>query len=167
MTFLDAQITELRSLIDPTNPEGSDFRVILPRSVIDAITDPDTGEVLSDILRDILMDLNYHTSNDDIHITPGWETIINTLIAELVARDILTAEDRVRWDQAAIDAAAALALAQLNAGKITDMNGRLSQIEYSLFHQVTANPFLITFGSLDGIVMTRGILNEQYQRVEW
>ena len=51
-------------------------------------------------------------------------------------------------------------------GQITDLRGRLSQIENSLFNAITANPFLITFGTLDGIAVERGVWNSGLHRME-
>lgn len=86
-----------------------------------------------------------HTENDGVHITPA---------------------DRAAWAagaaqaaQAAADAAAALATA-------TSLESRVARVEDGIFNNITGNPYLVSFDSLDGIVLTKGIWNADRQRIE-
>lgn len=63
-------------------------------------------------------------------------------------------------------ATAALTLAQSNAGDITELGGRVAQIEDSLFTGITANPFVVTFESLNGLLVTFGVWNTIVRRIE-
>ena len=93
--------------------------------------------------------------------------MLSDLITFTQRTDIfVTPEMKQAWDQAAIDAAAAFALSQQNAGAITDLNGRMAQVEDSLFSEIHTNPFLVGFGTLSGIVLTYGIWNATLHRVE-
>jgi hypothetical protein len=49
--FKGAHITENKIYDDPSNPEQSDYSISLPRTVPEAIIDPDTGELLSESLK--------------------------------------------------------------------------------------------------------------------
>ena len=46
--FTSEQITELRVQDDPADPNA--YYVLLPRTAIEAVTDPDTGQNLAQIL---------------------------------------------------------------------------------------------------------------------
>ena len=48
---------------------------------------------------------------------------------------------------------------------ITALQDRVKLIENVLFNDITANPFLIVFDNLDGII-TSGVWNEELQRIE-
>ena len=64
--FTNASIAEMRVQQDPSNPAESPFKVILPRTVIQAIFDGETGQPLSEML-DARMPTAFIT---DIPITP-------------------------------------------------------------------------------------------------
>jgi hypothetical protein len=78
----------------------------------------------------------------------------------------VTNEDRARWDEGHDIAWKAWILAQENAGRITDLEGRVSHLELSLYNDITANRFDISFGNLDGIKIIYGIWNPVQHRVE-
>jgi len=61
---------------------------------------------------------------------------------------------------------AALALAQTNAGAITDIDGRVARMENSLFNGITMNPFAVDFSDLDGLTITYGVWNKTFHYVE-
>jgi len=116
-------------------------------------------------------DVDGHVANVDIHVTAAWMQEIMSIISELMAfsqrSDIfITQAERDAWNAAAQTAAQALSIALENAGTVADMRSRLSQIEDSLFNAIIANPFIVTFGTLDGIAVPRGIWNETFHRVE-
>ncbi|MDR0905749.1 MAG: hypothetical protein LBN00_06205 [Oscillospiraceae bacterium] len=48
--FSNAQIVEIRIYADPSNPTSSSYSIALPMTVLEAITDPNTGENLAEIL---------------------------------------------------------------------------------------------------------------------
>jgi hypothetical protein len=70
------------------------------------------------------------------------------------------------WNAAITTANNALSLAQSNAGHLTDIDGRISLIEDSLFNGITTNPFLISFDNLTGVVLTYGVWNTIFNRIE-
>ena len=61
--------------------------------------------------------------------------------------------------KAAADAAQALNLA---AG----LESRVSRVEDGIYNNITGNPFLVSFDSLDGIILVKGVWNEAQHRVE-
>ena len=116
-------------------------------------------------------DLNNHVNNSDIHVSHASMENINTAISGLIAHTEnsgvhITPADREAWaagaaqaEQAAADAAAALAAA-------TSLESRVARVEDGIFNNITGNPYLVSFDSLDGIVLTKGIWNADRQRIE-
>jgi phage-related tail fiber protein len=116
-------------------------------------------------------DLNNHVNNSDIHVSHASMENINTAISGLIAHTEndgvhITPADRAAWAagaaqaaQAAADAAAALATA-------TSLESRVARVEDGIFNNITGNPYLVSFDSLDGIVLTKGIWNADRQRIE-
>ena len=90
-------------------------------------------------------DLNAHVNNSDIHVSAALKVAWNAA-AETAAK-------------AAADAAQALNLA---AG----LESRVSRVEDGIYNNITGNPFLVSFDSLDGIVLVKGVWNEAQHRVE-
>jgi hypothetical protein len=169
--FLEANVVELRIYENPANPANSGYKVSLPITALEAVVDQTTGESLIQLFAKQSGGLGDHIANADVHVTPEWKTNIQQAIGDLIEfsqRDdiFVTPEDKARWNEAAATAITALALAQLNEGDITDINGRVAQIEDSLFNGITANPFTVSFDSLDGLNVARGIWNATARRVE-
>lgn len=116
-------------------------------------------------------DLNAHANNTDIHVNPttmgNYDTAIAGLIAHTEDTDVhTTAEEKEAWsagaqtaEQAAADAAEALNL-------IAGLESRVARVEDGLFSNITGNPYLVSFDSLDGIKLTKGIWNAARQRIE-
>ena len=169
MNYAGAVITEYRHFTNPSDPNNSDFMVVFFRTVMEAIIDRQTNRTLAEILSADEGSLFTHIADTELHLTPGQMDSINQIVAELVAftqQDFLSGADRDTLNQLVSDMAAALALAQGNAGLITDMRGQIAQLQESIFHAITANPFMVTFANLNGIMVTRGIWNAAYHRIE-
>jgi hypothetical protein len=169
--FAGAHIVEIRIIADPSNPTGSMFKVALPLTVLEAVIDKNTKESLVQLLAQINGVSIAHITNNDIHVTAAWTTNVDQKIAELITftqrTDIfVTQAQKDAWTQAVQNALDALALAQTNAGNINDLTGRMTQIEDSLFGDIAANPFYISFGTLSGLLLTYGVWNATLQRVE-
>ena len=49
---------------------------------------------------------------------------------------------------------------------IAGIESRVSRVEDGLFNNITGNPFLASFDSLDGITLVKGIWNEERKRIE-
>ena len=47
-----------------------------------------------------------------------------------------------------------------------DLISRIERLENALFHDIKSNPFLVTFESLEGIVLTKGVWNQEKKRLE-
>ena len=71
----------------------------------------------------------------------------------------ITAPERQGWD-----AGAQIALEASN--QASTLEGRVGRLEDGLYNNITGNPFLLTFGDLEGVVLTKGVWNKQRQRVE-
>jgi hypothetical protein len=169
--FAGAKITEIRLIADPANPSGSPYQVVLPVTLISAVMNPGTRETLLNILAHMTGDMGDHAGNTDVHITPAWRASIQQAINDLITfsqrTDIFVTPQQVAaWNGAIITAAAALALAQENAGNMTDIEGRLTQIEDSIWSGITTNPFSISFEDLSGLVLTFGVWNQILRRIE-
>lgn len=115
--------------------------------------------------------LNAHTNNTDIHVNPttmaNYDTAIAGLIDHTEDGDIhTTAAEKAAWTAGAQTAeqAAATAAEALNAA--TEAASRLSRVEDGLFNNITGNPFLVSFDSLTGIVLSKGVWNAERQRIE-
>jgi len=112
-----------------------------------------------------------HIANTDVHVTAEYIDNLDTLLAALVGfterTDIfVTPEQKAAWTLMEQIAKNALALAQGNAGYITDHEARILQLEDAAFNQIHTNPFLVTFGNLTGVTVTRGIHNPVNRRIE-
>ncbi|MBE6012074.1 MAG: hypothetical protein E7234_05905 [Lachnospiraceae bacterium] len=49
---------------------------------------------------------------------------------------------------------------------ISALSGKVGRIEDAIFNNITANPFILTFDNLDGIILTKGVWNRELQRIE-
>ena len=47
-----------------------------------------------------------------------------------------------------------------------DLIARIERLENALFHDIKNNPFLVTFDTLEGVVLTKGIWNQEKKRLE-
>lgn len=169
--FTGAQIVEIRIYDDPSNPNESGYKVVLPMTVLDAVTDPNTGNTLTNLLAQNSGNLGDHTANIDVHVTPEWKANIQQAIGSLIAHtedtDIhVTAALQLLWNVAAANATLALSTAQNNGGLINGLDGRIAQIEDSLYNGITSNPFSVGFADLSGIIVTYGIWNSTLNRIE-
>lgn len=116
-------------------------------------------------------DLNAHANNTDIHVNPStmgnYDTAISGLIEHKEDTKIhVTAEEKASWTEGAEQAAADAnrVVEALNA--IAGIESRVSRVEDGLFNNITGNPFLASFDSLDGITLVKGIWNEERKRIE-
>ena len=78
----------------------------------------------------------------------------------------MTAEEKAAWTQAAQDATEAQAKATEALNTVSALDSRVSRVEDGLFNNITGNPFLASFDSLDGITLVKGIWNEERKRIE-
>ncbi len=116
-------------------------------------------------------DLNAHVNNSDIHVNPttmgNYDTAISGLIEHTEDTDIhVSAELKAAWNAAAETAAQAAADAAQALNLAAGLESRVARVEDGLFNNITGNPFLVSFDSLDGIVLTKGIWNAERQRIE-
>ena len=115
-------------------------------------------------------DLNAHANNTDIHVNPStmgnYDTAISGLIEHKEDTKIhVTAEEKASWTEGA-ERAAADANRVTEALNIAGIESRVSRVEDGLFNNITGNPFLASFDSLDGITLVKGIWNEERKRIE-
>lgn len=115
--------------------------------------------------------LNAHVNNSDIHVTPtamaNYDTAIAGLIHHTEDTDIHTsAAEKAAWSQGAQTAAEAAETAAQAVSKAAELESRVSRVEDGVFNNITGNPFLVAFDSLDGITLTKGIWNKERKRVE-
>lgn len=117
------------------------------------------------------VDLNAHVNNDEIHVTPAAMENTGVAVAELIehadSEDLhVTPQQKNSWT-------AAIGVANAAASGVTGvenanaaLESRIAQVENGLFNNITANPFLISLDTLDGIVLSKGVWNVTNQRVE-
>lgn len=115
--------------------------------------------------------LNAHANNTDIHVNPTTMGNYDTAIAGLIQHTEdttvhVTAEERATWKGAADTAAQAAADAAEALNKVAALESRVARVEDGLFNNITGNPYLVSFDSLDGIVLTKGVWNVERNRIE-
>ena len=167
--YRGAVTANYRHFENPRDPESSDWWQVFFTTATKAIIDTDTGDDLTILLERLRNTIYGHLTNTGIHVTPEWVSNVSSLLAELVAfsqSDIISPEDRRRWNEAYDNALRALELGYENAGSIIGLTGRVLQMEDSLFNEITANPFIVSFENLDGLNVIRGIWNPTFQRIE-
>lgn len=118
-----------------------------------------------------LTDLNNHVNNSDIHVSHANMENINTAISGLIAHkedtDVhITPADREAWAAGAAQAAKAAADAAAALATVASLESRVARVEDGIFNNITGNPYLVSFDSLDGIVLTKGIWNADRKRIE-
>lgn len=116
-------------------------------------------------------DLNAHANNTDIHVNPStmgnYDTAISGLIEHKEDTKIhVTAEEKTSWTEGAEQAAADANRVTEALNAIAGIESRVSRVEDGLFNNITGNPFLASFDSLDGITLVKGIWNEERKRIE-
>lgn len=116
-------------------------------------------------------DLNAHANNTDIHVNPStmgnYDTAISGLIEHKEDTKIhVTAEEKASWTEGAEQAAADANRVTEAFNAIAGIESRVSRVEDGLFNNITGNPFLASFDSLDGITLVKGIWNEERKRIE-
>lgn len=115
--------------------------------------------------------LNAHENNSGIHVTPtikaNYDKAITGLIHHTENTDIhMSASEKALYQQSAQTAEQAAVTATQAINKITELESRTSRVEDGLFNNITGNPFLVTFDSLTGIMITKGIWNKGSKRIE-
>lgn len=116
-------------------------------------------------------DLNAHANNTDIHVNPStmgnYDTAISGLIEHKEDTKIhVTAEEKASWTEGAEQATADANRVTEALNAIAGIESRVSRVEDGLFNNITGNPFLASFDSLDGITLVKGIWNEERKRIE-
>ena len=116
-------------------------------------------------------DLNAHANNTDIHVNPStmgnYDTAISGLIEHKEDTKIhVTAEEKASWTEGAEQAAADANRVTEALNAIAGIESRVSRVEDGLLNNITGNPFLASFDSLDGITLVKGIWNEERKRIE-
>lgn len=116
-------------------------------------------------------DLNAHANNTDIHVNPStmgnYDTAISGLIEHKEDTKIhVTAEEKASWTEGAEQAAADANRVTEALNAIAGIESRVSRVEDGLFNNITGNPFLASFDSLDGITLVKGTWNEERKRIE-
>ena len=118
-----------------------------------------------------LSDLNNHVNNSDIHVTHAGMENMDTAISGLIAHTEndsvhITPADREAWAAGAAQAAQAAADAAAALATVASIESRVSRVEDGIFNNITGNPYIVSFDSLDGIVLTKGIWNAERKRIE-
>lgn len=116
-------------------------------------------------------DLNAHANNTDIHVNPSTMANYDTAISGLIEHKEDTkihvmAEEKASWTEGAEQAAADANRVTEALNAIAGIESRVSRVEDGLFNNITGNPFLASFDSLDGITLVKGIWNEERKRIE-
>ena len=134
-------------------------------TVADAITQLNGARI------QLLAELFAHANDTSVHAEPGQIDNVLMAVGELILHannaDIhVTVDDKARWSGGVLTAEEALLLAEQSRNAAQQFENRLARLEDGLFNNITGNPFLISFDSLDGISLIRGIWNRERQRIE-
>lgn len=169
--FTGAGVVEIRIYDDPKHPETSAYSVVLPMTVLEAVVETGTGNTLVQLLAALQSSIKGHAANSDIHTTAEWKTNVAQGIGAITTHvsdtDVhVTADKQTAWNSAVDDSAQALENSERNSGSISTIQGQIEQIMETLYSDVTANPWAISFDNLDGINVTHGIYNPTLQRLE-
>lgn len=115
--------------------------------------------------------MNTHVNNTDIHVNPTTMENYDTAIAGLIDHTEdgaihVTAAQKNAWTAGAQTAEQAAATAAEALNRTAELTSRVSRVEDGLFNNITGNPFLVSFDSLTGIVLAKGVWNAERQRIE-
>lgn len=115
--------------------------------------------------------LNAHANNTDIHVNPttmgNYDTAISGLIRHTEDTDIhTTAEEKESWTEGSQTAVQTAIKVTQALNKCAELESRVAHLEDGLFNNITGNPFLVSFDSLDGITIVKGVWNSEHQRIE-
>ena len=116
-------------------------------------------------------DLNAHANNSDIHVKPttmgNYDTAISGLIEHTEDDDIhVTDTEKTAWTAGAAQAEESAEDVEEALSAIAGLTSRVSRVEDGLFNNITGNPYLVQFDSLDGVVLTKGVWNTTRNRIE-
>ena len=97
----------------------------------------------------------------------NYDTAISGLIEHTEDTDVhVSAALKAAWNAAAETAAKAAADAEQALNLAAGLESRVSRVEDGIYNNITGNPFLVSFDSLDGIILVKGVWNEAQHRVE-
>lgn len=106
-------------------------------------------------------DIENHNRSDIAHLelfaSKADKNIVEQHINNLDVHTNL--QEKNTWNKAAQDAI------QANI-KAAELEGRIARVEDELFGNITGNPFLISFDTLEGVEVTKGIWNSTMRRIE-
>lgn len=116
-------------------------------------------------------DLNAHANNSDIHVNPttmgNYDTAISGLIEHTEDDGIhVTATEKTAWTAGAAQAEESAEDVEEALSAIAGLTSRVSRVEDGLFNNITGNPYLVQFDSIDGVVLTKGVWNTTRNRIE-
>lgn len=116
-------------------------------------------------------ELNAHTNNTDIHVNPitmgNYDTAIADLIRHTESGNVhTTAAEKASWTAGTQTAIQAAAIAAQALNKCAELESRVARVEDGLFSNITGNPFLVSFDSLNGITLVKGVWNNARKRIE-
>ena len=112
-----------------------------------------------------------HANDQDIHVTAQMKENYNQAFVGLAEHKEnveihVTATQKQGW-QGAVDKSnqneAEIARQQ---AEITTLKGKLARLEDGVYNSITGNPWISTFGNLDGVELTKGNHNRARGRIE-
>ncbi|MFI3254524.1 MAG: hypothetical protein R3Y63_09345 [Eubacteriales bacterium] len=77
-----------------------------------------------------------------------------------------SSQEKEIWETGAATAASALSQTVSLSASVAEMQGRLDKVEDSVESNITANPYSIKADNLDGILLSKGIWNQEKGRIE-
>ncbi|MEA5057783.1 MAG: phage tail protein [Anaerotignum propionicum] len=118
-----------------------------------------------------VIELNTHANNSDIHVNPTTMGNYNVAIAGLIehtedTNSHATAAEKASWTAGTQTAVQAAGTAAQAMNKNAELESRIARVEDGLFSNITGNPFLVSFDSLNGITIVKGVWNSVQQRIE-
>lgn len=112
-----------------------------------------------------------HIADTALHVTPATMENYNIAISGLIAHTEdgalhTTEEEKAKWTMGTEEAAQAVGNVLAVTNKVAELEGRIGRVEDGLFHNLTGNPFLVSFSTLDGLVLVKGNWNKAKHCIE-
>ena len=142
-------------------------RIITSKSdMIQVSIDPTTIIASKKDIENHNVSMNSH-ENRFSTITADLSQGLAIIINHVKADDIhVTDYNKTQWDNSVNTAENALDLANNNETRINIYESRIKRLEDGVYSNLIKNPFLISFGNLEGINLVKGCWNKNKQRIE-
>lgn len=130
------------------------------------------GSVSTEVFDSLRQEFITHKENSEIHVTKEKMDNISLAVQEFVnhnnSTEIHTTPiEKAEWSTGYTNSVDSKnKIESLIIPDINDLKSRVVRLEDGLFNNITGNPFLVSFDSLMGIKISKGVWNSSQQRIE-